>query len=501
MGAEAALNTPGTCTTRRSPAPACPSPRRSPGRLPRRISPAPAGRPGAPTRTPRCTAPGTCPRRARGWQGRRRRRTRSTRTKRSTRTQRSTTTRQVPSSRRGPTPWHHPAMTTAPASYAHGTSLTPLHGETIGENLRRTVERHGDREALVVRSQGYRATYRALWDETTRAALGLLAYGVQKGDRVGIWAPNRFEWVVIQHATARLGAILVNINPAYKTSELEYALRQSGVSVLLLARAFRSFRLHRDARRGAPARAEPARGARHRRRLARAHGGRVAREPPRARGPRAVPRLRRPHQHPVHVRHDGLPQGRDALAPQHPQQRVLRRPAPPLHRRGPHLRAGPVLPLLRHGHGQPRRREPRRLCRRPRRGLRAPRGARGRAGRALHLPLRRPHHVHRPARAPPLRRLRPALAPHRDHGRLALPGGDHEGGAGAHEHAGGHHLLRDDRDLAGLDAERARRPARQAGRHGGPRPPARGGEDCRPRHRAGRAPPRHRRASARGATA
>src|SRR6185437_8813751 len=133
----------------------------------------------------------------------------------------------------------HP-MTTAPASYAHGTSLTPLHGETIGENLRRTVERHGDREALVVRSQGYRATYRALWEQTTRVALGLLAHGVQKGDRVGIWAPNRFEWVVIQHATARLGAILVNINPAYKTSELEYALRQSGVSVLLLARTFRN---------------------------------------------------------------------------------------------------------------------------------------------------------------------------------------------------------------------------------------------------------------------
>ncbi len=130
-------------------------------------------------------------------------------------------------------------MTTTQASYAHGTSLTPLLGETIGEALQRTVRRHGDREALVVRSQGYRATYRALWDQTTEAALGLLAYGVQKGDRVGIWAPNRFEWVVLQYATARLGAILVNINPAYRTAELEHALRQAGVSVLLLAREFR----------------------------------------------------------------------------------------------------------------------------------------------------------------------------------------------------------------------------------------------------------------------
>jgi fatty-acyl-CoA synthase len=130
-------------------------------------------------------------------------------------------------------------MTTTPASYAHGTSHTPLLGETLGESLHRTVQRHPDREALVVRSQGYRATYRELWDQTTAAALGLLAYGVQKGDRVGIWAPNRWEWVVVQHATARIGAILVNINPAYKTTELEYALRQSGVSVLLLARELR----------------------------------------------------------------------------------------------------------------------------------------------------------------------------------------------------------------------------------------------------------------------
>src|SRR5436190_12841709 len=125
-------------------------------------------------------------------------------------------------------------------SYAHGASSVPLLGETIGQNLRRTVERFGDREALVVRHQGYRATYRELWEQTTRAARGLLAHGVRKGDRVGIWSPNRAEWVVIQYATARIGAILVNINPAYKTAELRYALQQSGVSLLLLAKAFRT---------------------------------------------------------------------------------------------------------------------------------------------------------------------------------------------------------------------------------------------------------------------
>jgi fatty-acyl-CoA synthase len=129
---------------------------------------------------------------------------------------------------------------TVALSYAHGTSLTPLLGETIGANLRRTVERFPDREALVVRAQGYRATYRALWNATSDIARGLLARGVAKGDRVGMWSPNRYEWVIAQYATARIGAILVNVNPAYKTAELEYALAQSGVSVILLARAFRT---------------------------------------------------------------------------------------------------------------------------------------------------------------------------------------------------------------------------------------------------------------------
>ncbi|WP_224368834.1 AMP-binding protein [Hyalangium versicolor] len=124
-------------------------------------------------------------------------------------------------------------------SYVHGTSTTPLLGETIGQNLQRTVERHGDAEALVVLSQGFRATYRQFWELTTYVARGLLALGVEKGDRVGLWSPNRFEWVVAQYALARVGAILVNLNPAYKTAELEYSLRQSGTSVLLLARGFR----------------------------------------------------------------------------------------------------------------------------------------------------------------------------------------------------------------------------------------------------------------------
>jgi fatty-acyl-CoA synthase len=129
---------------------------------------------------------------------------------------------------------HSPSL-----SHSHGTSLTPLLGQTIGDNLRTTVERHGGREALVVRHQHFRATYRQLWDLTTRAARAFLALGVEPGDRVGMWATNRHEWVVVQYATARIGAILVNINPAYLAGELEYALRLSGVSVLVHARGFR----------------------------------------------------------------------------------------------------------------------------------------------------------------------------------------------------------------------------------------------------------------------
>ena len=108
-----------------------------------------------------------------------------------------------------------------------------------GERLRRVTERFADREALVVRHQEYRATYRELSEQVELAARALMANGVGKGDRVGIWAPNRYEWVIVQWATARVGAILVTINPAYKAEELRYALRKAGVSLLFSARGFR----------------------------------------------------------------------------------------------------------------------------------------------------------------------------------------------------------------------------------------------------------------------
>ena len=124
-------------------------------------------------------------------------------------------------------------------SYVHGASDKPLLGEPIFRNLRRTADRFGERDALVVAHQGYRATYKDLVDQCEEVARGLMARGVKKGDRVGIWSPNRYEWVIVQYATSAMGAILVNINPAYRTSELEYALNQSGTSFLILAARFR----------------------------------------------------------------------------------------------------------------------------------------------------------------------------------------------------------------------------------------------------------------------
>ncbi|MEQ9504048.1 MAG: AMP-binding protein [Deltaproteobacteria bacterium] len=125
-------------------------------------------------------------------------------------------------------------------SYASGAAPQPLLGETIGARLRQTCERWPDRDALVVRAQGYRASYAQLWSQVEDAARALLASGVAKGDRVGVWAPNRFEWVLMQFATARIGAIQVNVNPAYRAHELRYALNHSGVKLLVMAENFRA---------------------------------------------------------------------------------------------------------------------------------------------------------------------------------------------------------------------------------------------------------------------
>ena len=124
-------------------------------------------------------------------------------------------------------------------SYEAGDLTQPLLRETIIQNLKRTAEKSGDCDALIVKSQNYRATYSEFLDEVKKAAKALLALGAEKGDRVGIWAPNRFEWVIIQYATAYVGAILVNINPAYRKNELRFALNQSEIKYLIMSKGFR----------------------------------------------------------------------------------------------------------------------------------------------------------------------------------------------------------------------------------------------------------------------
>ncbi len=125
-------------------------------------------------------------------------------------------------------------------SYASGISELPLLGDTIGANLERTVALFGGRDALVDCPSGRRWTYTELDRDVDRVARGLLGLGVEKGERVGIWAPNCPEWVLLQYATAKIGAVLVNVNPAYRTHELGYVLRQSGARVLVTAESFKT---------------------------------------------------------------------------------------------------------------------------------------------------------------------------------------------------------------------------------------------------------------------
>ncbi|WP_434981091.1 AMP-binding protein [Daejeonia sp. YH14] len=125
-------------------------------------------------------------------------------------------------------------------SYVNGASDIPLLGETIGENLRKTVEKFADHDALICVHQNYRATYTEFQEQVRQVAKALINLGVQRGDRVGIWSPNCYQWVLLQYATAKMGAIMVNINPAYRTSELIFVLNQSEISYIFSALQFKT---------------------------------------------------------------------------------------------------------------------------------------------------------------------------------------------------------------------------------------------------------------------
>src|ERR1700737_4792532 len=128
----------------------------------------------------------------------------------------------------------------AQLSSVHGASFTPLIGETIGVHFDKVAEHGGERDALISRHQGIRWSYRALKERVDAFAAGLLALGLRPGERIGIWSPNNAEWVVAQFATAKAGLILVNINPAYRLAELEYALNKAGCVALITATQFKT---------------------------------------------------------------------------------------------------------------------------------------------------------------------------------------------------------------------------------------------------------------------
>ena len=380
-------------------------------------------------------------------------------------------------------------------SYASGTSSTPLLGDTIGDNLDRTIERFPDREALVSVHQDLRYTYAQFGEAVDRCARAFIAAGIEPGDRVGIWSPNCAEWALVQYGTAKAGIILVNINPAYRTSELEYVLRQSGCRMLVAATAFKTsdyVQMVADVRDNLVGLEQVVFIGRDWEEFI-AGGERVTRRGA-ERAPGRDP-VRRPDQHPVHERHHGLPQGRDAQPPQHPQQRLLRRPR---------------LPLQRSRTGSASR------C--PTTTASAWSWATWRApshGACMVIPN---------GAFDPVMTLQAvqderctslygvptmfiAELEHPEFGEFDLSSlrtGIMAGSPCPIEtmrrvverdaHGGGHDLLRHDRDLAGVDADRRRRPAREARRDRRARAPARRGQDRRPRERRDRRPRRAGRA-------
>ena len=390
-------------------------------------------------------------------------------------------------------------------SYAHGTSAVPLLGETIGDEPaphRRAVRRsRGARRALAGLS---RDLPRSSGTRSPRSRAACSRSASQRGDRVGIWSPNRFEWVVLQYATARIGAILVNINPAYKSTELEYVLNQSGVSVLAMSRGFR----HNDyVAMLAEVRARlPDRCAR--RSCSRTTGRRLIAARRRASPASELAEREAALQFddPINIQYTsgttGLPQGRDAVAPQRAQQRLLHRADAALHRARPRLRPGAVLPLLRHGDRQPRVRDVAARAswspaRRSSRWLVLETVAAERCTSLYGVPMMFIAELDHPrSRAFDL-----STPAHRRDGRRAVPDRGDAQRAGADAHARGHDLLRHDRDLAGLDAERDRRSAREARHHRRARPPPRRDQDRRSGDRRGSCRAAPRASCARAATA
>ena len=289
-------------------------------------------------------------------------------------------------------------------SYAAGETEPPLLEETIGGNFDRTVAAYPDHEALVEFASGRRWTYRELNHDVDLFARGLVAGGIAKGDRIGVWAPSCAEWTIAQLATAKIGAILVNVNPAYRTHEFTYAVNHSGLRMLISAESFKTS----DYRSMIEETTADTPGLERVVYIGTSDWDDVVAAGEKVDADVVNERMRtlqpeRPHQHPVHVGHDRLPQGRDPVAPQHPQQRLLRHRDDQPHRGRPALHPGALLPLLRDGDGQPGLHHPRRHDGHPGARLRPRDDAAVHRRGELHGGVRRAHHVHRDAEPPDVR--------------------------------------------------------------------------------------------------
>jgi fatty-acyl-CoA synthase len=305
-------------------------------------------------------------------------------------------------------------------SYARGETEPALLEETIADNFDRTVGAHPDREALVEVATGRRWTYRELNHAVDLFARGLVAGGILKGDRIGVWAPNCAEWTIAQYATAKIGAILVNVNPAYRTHEFSYAVNHSGLRLLIAAESFKTS----DYRAMVEETATECPGLERVVFIGTSDWADVVAAGEKVDSDVVNERMRtlQPDD-PINIQYTsgttGYPKGATLSHRNILNNGYFVDRADQLHRGGPAVHPGALLPLLRDGDGQPGLHHPRRHDGDPGARLRPRDDAAGIAEERCTAVYGVPDDVHRDAEPPDVRRPRPVVAAHRDHGRLA----------------------------------------------------------------------------------